>query len=378
MKIYYVANARMPTEKAHGIQIAKMCEALIEAGADLELIVPRRGAATRTVKDFYGLRVDIPTVRIWTPDWYGSKIGFWISSCAFMQGYARHLRKKKRMGDAGVVWAIDIDQFSFAFIPFLGMPYIAEIHDAKQWSIVFDKLFLRAEKIIVINDIIKKETMTRFRIPEEKIDVLPNVVDKQMFASEESKPRARAALGLPGEKPIVMYAGRVYDWKGLDIFVRIAERLPDALFYLVGGTAEELRAVGAMDEQPANLICVGSKPFTEIPRWLWTADVLLALGTRRNPYSCLHTSPMKLFEYAMARRPIVSSGTPAAREVFSDDEVFFYNPDMADSAVREIKYVFANPKEAERRAHKAHEKIKNAFTYEIRAKAILAAVKNRL
>ena len=49
MKIYYVANARMPTEKAHGIQIAKMCEALIEAGAKVELIVPRRGRGGRTI-----------------------------------------------------------------------------------------------------------------------------------------------------------------------------------------------------------------------------------------------------------------------------------------------------------------------------------------
>lgn len=27
MKIIYIANARIPTEKAHGIQIMKMCEA---------------------------------------------------------------------------------------------------------------------------------------------------------------------------------------------------------------------------------------------------------------------------------------------------------------------------------------------------------------
>jgi len=29
MKLIYIANARIPTEKAHGIQIMKMCEALL-------------------------------------------------------------------------------------------------------------------------------------------------------------------------------------------------------------------------------------------------------------------------------------------------------------------------------------------------------------
>jgi hypothetical protein len=42
MKFYYLANIRLPTEKAHGLQIVQMCEAFARAGADLTLFVPRR------------------------------------------------------------------------------------------------------------------------------------------------------------------------------------------------------------------------------------------------------------------------------------------------------------------------------------------------
>ena len=42
MKILYIANARMPTEKAHGIQIMKTCEAFAELGHEVELILPWR------------------------------------------------------------------------------------------------------------------------------------------------------------------------------------------------------------------------------------------------------------------------------------------------------------------------------------------------
>ncbi|MBU1255755.1 hypothetical protein KKH35_02700 [Patescibacteria group bacterium] len=42
MKIIYITNMRMPTEKAHGIQIMKMCEAFVKNRAEVELIVAKR------------------------------------------------------------------------------------------------------------------------------------------------------------------------------------------------------------------------------------------------------------------------------------------------------------------------------------------------
>ena len=42
MKLLYVANARIPTEKAHGLQIMQNCEALAEAGAAVTLWAARR------------------------------------------------------------------------------------------------------------------------------------------------------------------------------------------------------------------------------------------------------------------------------------------------------------------------------------------------
>ncbi|HEV8666352.1 MAG TPA: hypothetical protein VN665_00695, partial [Candidatus Paceibacterota bacterium] len=65
MKIYYVANARMPTEKAHGIQIAKMCEAFIESGIDLTLVVPSRKTTPESVQEFYNLRTPVAVQRLW-------------------------------------------------------------------------------------------------------------------------------------------------------------------------------------------------------------------------------------------------------------------------------------------------------------------------
>lgn len=42
MKLIYIANVRLPTEKAHGIQIMKMCEAFAKNDVDVTLVVPFR------------------------------------------------------------------------------------------------------------------------------------------------------------------------------------------------------------------------------------------------------------------------------------------------------------------------------------------------
>ena len=42
MKILYIANIRLPAEKAHGIQIMKMWEAFADLGYGVELVVPWR------------------------------------------------------------------------------------------------------------------------------------------------------------------------------------------------------------------------------------------------------------------------------------------------------------------------------------------------
>lgn len=41
MRLLYLANARLPTEKAHGYQICKMCEAFARTGAEITLMYPQ-------------------------------------------------------------------------------------------------------------------------------------------------------------------------------------------------------------------------------------------------------------------------------------------------------------------------------------------------
>src|SRR4051812_2503231 len=69
MKILYLANIRLPTEKAHGLQIMHMCEAFACIGADLTLLVPRRHntaemAIIRDIYAYYGVNRNFAVQRL--------------------------------------------------------------------------------------------------------------------------------------------------------------------------------------------------------------------------------------------------------------------------------------------------------------------------
>ena len=375
IKIFYIANARMPTEKAHGIQLAKMCEAFMEAGANLELIVPRRKIAARDMQDFYGLRCKIPLKSLPVLDMYSAgRLGFLIGSCSFTLSYFFYLLYARFLYPRAVIYTIDMDQFSFFLVPFLGLPYFVEIHDAKERGLAFSILFRNAKGIIVINRRIQKALIKNFGIPEKNIMMYPNGIDLTLFHRAFSKNEARKILGLSSEKRLAVYVGKIYPWKGLDILVKAASKIGEALIYIVGGSKEEFTALLENPAIPPNIICVGDKNYQEIPLWLAAADALLVLGTQKNDYSYYHTSPMKLFEYMASGRPILASNTPANREIVSDKEAWFYRPDNSDDLAEKFLSLFSDLEKSKAKADEATDKVKQ-FTWQLRANNVLQFMK---
>jgi glycosyltransferase involved in cell wall biosynthesis len=378
-KVYYIANARMPTDKAHGIQLAKMCEAFVEQGIELELVVPDRRTSSKTIQDFYGLRVPIAVQKLPVIDWYAhGHIGFFAGSLSFAIGYFCYLLSKRIRGERFVMYMTDIDQFSFFLIPFIGVPYFAEIHDAKAKRRAFILLFRFVAGIITINSIIKKELCATFGIEPKKIIVHSNGIDMSMFLSLPDRDGARNALQIPSDKTIIVYGGKFYEWKGLDAAIQAARLVDQNVdFYFVGGTQDELSKASGIRDMPHNVHCVGHKTFMEIPMWLASADFCLVLGTKRNDYSYLHTSPMKFFEYMASNRPVIASRTPANTEIADETEVLMYEPDNANDLVAKIHYALGHRKEMVERAERAYKKVSD-FSWEKRAGSIIQFINSAI
>lgn len=373
MKIYYIANARMPTEKAHGIQIAKMCEAFIEAGADITLVVPRRATESKSLKEYYGLRVSVPVVRLPAIDWYtGGRIGYLISSLSFMCSYCLFVWRKKMADQPFTLYTVDIDNYSSSALAYAGTPFFSEMHGAKPDTFMQRALFNRASGIIAINKIIAGELEKTFPKSRAQYAIEPNGVDVSSFQIIAKK-KAREKLGLPQDVPIVLYAGRFFAWKGLEILPQAAALAPEVRWQMVGGDEEQFRSL-VRKSLPKNLFFAGSRPHGEMAAWFSAADALVVLGTSRDTQSYRYTSPMKLFEYLVTGRPIVASNTPAIREIVSADEVSFYSPDDALDLARVAEYAATHPKETAVRAEAAKRRAKT-YSWRARAERVLRFLK---
>ena len=338
MRIHYIVNARVPTKKAYSIQIAKMCEAFIEAGVELELVIPRTlASSSSTFKDFYGLRVDIPVVALPGPDWYDSgTLAAYFCYLLFMASSFLFLLGKKLRGRLGTIYTVDLDTFSYTFLPMLGSCAI-EIHEAKRDTFATRFFFHRAAHIIATNTEIRDALQAAFKIPGRKILVEPNGVDAGDFANPVSKQEARARLNIPVDAEIAMYAGRFYSWKGLNIVVEAAKRSPEILWYLVGGEVGAFADATGITELPPNLKISGERPFAEIALWLAAADVLVVLGTNENERSRRFTSPMKVYECMAAGRPMVVSETPALTSIIPREDAYWYEPDNASDLSQKVE-----------------------------------------
>ena len=329
MKIVYIANIRMPTEKAHGVQIMKMCEAFTQLGHEVELVVPNR--KTPIAEEpflYYGItaRFAITTLPVWDTVGYG-RLGFLLESVLFARAVRRHLRGK----------AFDV-LYGRDDLVLSGMsaPYVWESHTGA-WNSMAQKVARSAKRIVVISQGLK-DFYTGKGVPAEKIIVAHDGIDLGQFAHPQSKEQARARLGLPFDKKIVMYIGRLDGWKGTDTLLDASKLLPgDFLVAIIGGEPQQVTELSA---RYPNVRFLGFHPYKELADNQSAADVLVLPNTGRDEISSRFTSPLKLFSYMASGIPMVVSDLPSIREVLDENGAVFVTPDDAPALAQGIRSAF--------------------------------------
>lgn len=360
MKILYIANARFPNERAHGIQFAKTCESFVGAGVDIELVLPNR--KTEIKKDpfeYYGIKNKFSYKKIWTINILPkTTFGYLLSSFVFGITSFFYILKNK---DA-VIYSIDLDPISFFLLPFSGKKIFFEMHGPKKNTPLNRFLFRNISGVIAVSELIKNDLIKIFPVLKDKIIVCPNGVDVSK-KQELNKEIVRQKFGIDKNKKICVYTGGFQDWKGIETIFNSAKELKDVEFYFVGFSDNNLNL-------SENVYLMGMREFNEMPLWRLVADILIATGTKKDDYSFYYTSPMKLFEYMASGRPIVASRTPAIESVVSDNEVFFYEPDNAQDLADKIKFVFDNKELADKKSELARKKAEE-YSWPSRVKKIL-------
>lgn len=320
MKIAYVANIRFPTERAHGAQIAKACEALTKSGETVELLVPARSTHILTpALEYYYIKQSFRICMLGVLDLVGwGKPGFWIESLTFAMAVVQHLRANP----ADVVYGRD--ELVLWFLHRCGIKNIVwESHDGT-WNRASRYIAKHCIGIVVVSKGLE-EFYKRNGVPAEKIRPVPNGISLSDFTSVEPKEVARERLGLPQDKHIVLYIGRLDGWKGTDTLLLASDVLPDD--YLVALIGGEPNQIAQLESRYTRARFLGSRPYRELANNQAAADVLVVPNTAKNDISVRFTSPLKLIAHMASKRPIVASDLPSIRELVNDSSAVLVQPD---------------------------------------------------
>lgn len=328
MKIAYIVNVRMPTEKAHGLQIMKACEAFANNEIEVTLYVSNRQTQiNKNEFDYYQVNkiftvTRIPSLDIFKFERILGRVCFWTQAISFLLNL-----NKIKLNKNTVIYTRNIE--------------IAWLFSIKKYKVVYEAHAWPSSKIKILNYLLKKVSFivcnskgTQQKFIEHNYKntlAIPNGVDLEKFSNIKSDDSIRDRLELNNANKIIMYVGHLYEWKGVDVILETAKLLNNQTgyeFVLIGGTENDYIKYSdkIKSNQLSNVKLIKHCEPYLIPLYLAEADVLLLPNVPISEESVNFTSPLKLFEYMATGKPIVASKLPSICEVLNDSNSILVKP----------------------------------------------------
>lgn len=372
MRITYIVNARIPTERANGIQIIHTCEALANMGAEVELIVPWRfNSLKENPYKYYGIKENFSIKKLPSFDLLRiGKFGFFIQEWTFIFSAIIFLLISNKKKEIIYVRGERLARGILSIIS--KRPVFLETHMMPNNFNIYEKTFKKARGIVVVTKYYKKELQDK---GFNNVLCAPDGVVISDFDIDISKQEAREELGLPSEKKLVIYTGQLYSWKGVDTLASATQSLPeDVVAVFVGGSVGNIVPFRKKHNNNPQILVVGESLHKEIPVYLKAADILILPNTGKKAVSRFYTSPIKLFEYMASNRPIIASNLPSIRDVLNERNSVLVAPDDPHALAEAIKELLNNDTKAVALAEEARRNIEE-YTWDKRAENILKFIK---
>lgn len=188
-----------------------------------------------------------------------------------------------------------------------------------------------------------KERMVDIGVPKDKISVITNGVDTDLFKPMNQK-ECREKLNLLVNKKIILFVGNLVPVKGVDYLISafskvVATGLTDLRLVIIGEgpLKEKLLQETKTKNIHAIIDFVGKKPHAEIPYWMNAAD-LFCLPSHSE--GC----PNVLLEAIACQRPIVASNIRGISDLVSSSQnKVLFKPGNSDELGRGILNILNKP-----------------------------------
>lgn len=394
MKIIYVFETTFPRQKAHTIQIMQTCHALAELGCQVWLIIGKGKSSNQDILAFYGVNAhknlhicQLPILKAKE----GGLIRFsWRGLFHFFCLLKIMWLKYNQKPNIVFLREIRLGQYLTKYRKMHKLPIIYEAHEflylkqllsnekadpAKKHAIdntrkMEEFVYNNADRLVVITQNLKQLLQEKLDI-RTPVEIIPDGT-KLTNPIKTNNPRP---LKRNDADKLIIYLGAITRWRGVDTLIEAMKYIKGASLLIVGGIpgSKDLTHLKNFTIQEEVTQKVAFKEFVppyQVQDILAQADVLIIPSTSDIRIK-VFASPLKLFDYMAAAKPIVACAVPSLMEILKDGEnaVLVALEDPQDMA-RGIEKVIKDPKLAGEIARQAYIDVQN-YSWEKRAEKII-------
>lgn len=345
-ELVYVANAKIPGPRAHSVQIVRSCAAFDRAGALEQLLVPRRygdgrdDPSAESLSRYYGVECRFACHRLSSLDLIDRLPRHWQLPAFLLQSWtfarsAHGVLSRLRPRRIYLRDPYSLYLLGPRLAP-LGHRVYFEAHDLPQNRATRTRLqraLACASRVVAVNSHLA-EAYRELGVDPDRLRIVPAAAVSGPATAAERR-ATHAELDLAPTSRVIGYAGSLSASKGVDTLIAAAARLDGVVLLLVGGDRQQVDWARDRLEAGQDARLLGRRPPADIPRHLAACDVLVAPNSGRDLHASTWTSPMKLFEYYDAARPIVATDTAALRAAVDElpeaSRITWATPDDVDS-----------------------------------------------
>ena len=377
-----------PENASSGIFVLDQVRALHRQGVEFQVIAPvpwipglfrsarkwRKYSRIPSQGFVEGIRVHYLRLPMLPAGWL-----FWLTGIIYYLGCRRLVRDLVRKHNVALIHAHAIMPLGFAAV-LLGrkfkLPVTCTAHGsdvnvqpftnwrnrrAAQWAL------RRVPRLFAVSHDLKRKMVQL--AGERPIQVVPNGADSQLF-HPMPKGEARAQVGLPEDKKIVLFIGNLIPVKNVSLLLQAFSRLQsrNTLLYLLGDgpLKEKLRAEAIAAGIGESCRFMGRRPHDEIATCLAAADCLVIT-------SKMEGLPTIVPEAMLCRTPIVATRVGGIPEVIVNGESGLLTESDAGEIATAIHSLLSDRELASRLAENAAALAHRDLTWRANAAQVLRA-----
>ena len=177
----------------------------------------------------------------------------------------------------------------------------------------------------------------------------------------------RHSLSIDESAVLLGFVGSIFPWHGVDLIVDVVGnfhkqgRNVEAMIVGDGEIRQELKEKSVSLGIKHKIHFVGSIPHCDTFAYTQLCDILILAKSHS------YMSPVKIFEYALAKKPSIVPNTPPVTEVFEHERDGWVVDSNLNALVSAITSIIDAPQKAEQCAQNWHNKVISNHTWQANA-----------